>query len=88
MALLQVWSQGADGQPNELVGAVEFNAGHGDTFNTTNDAELHNLMEWALAIEAGAATIEDVDALRVPEWSRRSGRVPSREESWTPRPQS
>jgi hypothetical protein len=59
----------------------QFNAGHGDTFDTTSDAELHNLMDWALAIEAGAATIEDVDALTVPEWSRRIGRVPPRENS-------
>lgn len=80
MALLQVWSQGPDGQQDELVGEVEFPLAHGDTFNTTNDAELHNLMEWALAIEAGAATIEDVDSLRVPEWSRRIGRVSPRED--------
>jgi hypothetical protein len=81
MALLQVWSQGADGQPHELVGEVEFHPAHGDTVNTTNDAELHNLMEWALAIEAGIATIEDVDSLRVPEWSRQVGRVSPREDS-------
>ena len=78
MALLQVWTQGDDGAPDGLVGEVEFDNATGKTFNTTNDAELHNLMEWALAIEAGEATIEDVDSLTVPEWSRRIGRVPPR----------